>query len=171
MKAMRTFSLLIWSVIMTVIYPLTCAAQEDATFTTTSLTPESALKAAQAAMAHCRDQGYQIAVSVVDRGGNVQVVLRDRLAGSHTPDTAKGKAWTAVSFRTNTSELSELATPGTGISGIRDLPNVVVLGGGLLIEAAGSIVAGIGVSGAPGGDIDDACAQAGIDAIEEDIQF
>ena len=146
-------------------------AQEDATFTTTSLTPESALKAAQAALSHCREQGYQTAVAVVDRAGTVQVILRDRHAGTHTPDTAKGKAWTAVSFRTNTSDLTELAQPGAGISGIRDLPNVVVLGGGMIIEAAGSIVAGIGVSGAPGGELDDACAQAGIDAIEEEIQF
>jgi uncharacterized protein GlcG (DUF336 family) len=171
MKLISTFCLYLSTTLITVIYPLTCVALEDATFTTTSLTPQTALKAAQAAMTHCRDQGYQISVAVVDRGGNVQVILRDRLAGSHTPDTAKGKAWTAVSFRTNTTELSELAKPGVGISGIRDLPNVVVLGGGLLIEAAGSIVAGIGVSGAPGGDFDDACAQAGIDAIEEEIQF
>ena len=146
-------------------------AQDDATFTTTSLTPETALKAAQAALNNCRDQGYQTAVAVVDRSGNVQVILRDRHAGSHTPDTAKGKAWTAVSFRTNTSDLTELAQPGSGINGVRDLPNVVVLGGGMLIESAGSIVAGIGVSGAPGGEFDDACAQAGIDAIEEEIQF
>ena len=146
-------------------------SQDDATFTTSSLTPETALKAAQTALSFCRENGYQTAVAVVDRSGTVQVILRDRHAGIHTPDTAKGKAWTAVSFRTNTSELSGLAQPGAGISGIRDLPKVVVLGGGMIIEAAGSIVAGIGVSGAPGGDLDDACAQAGIDAIEEEIQF
>ncbi len=152
-------------------YPPVLTAQDNATFTTTSLTPETALKAAQAALNHCREQGYQVAVAVVNRSGNVQVILRDRHAGAHTPDTAAGKAWTAVSFRTNTSELTELAQPGTGINGVRDLPNVVVLGGGMLIEAAGSIIAGIGVSGAPGGESDDACAQAGIDAIEEQIQF
>jgi len=147
------------------------AESEDATFSTLSLTPETALKAAQTALMHCRGQGYQVGVAVVDRSGIVQVVLRDRLAGIHTPDTATGKAWTAVSFRTNTSELSELAQPGAGINGLRNLPRVVILGGGKLIEAAGSIVGGIGVSGAPGGDRDDDCAQAGIDAIEEEIQF
>ena len=153
-------------------YSLTLLAQDDATFTTTSLTPQAALKAAQTALLYCREQGYQTAVAVVDRSGTVQVILRDRHAGIHTPDTAKGKAWTAVSFRTNTSDLSTLTQqPGAGIRGIRDLPNVVVLGGGMIIEAAGSIVAGIGVSGAPGGDLDDACAQAGIDAIDEEIQF
>ena len=150
---------------------ITLAQEEDATFTTTSLTPETAFKAAHAALQHCRGQGYQIAVAIVNRSGIVQVILKDRHAGAHTPDTAKGKAWTAVSFRTNTSELTELAQPGAGINGLRDLPNVVVLGGGKTIEAAGSIVAGIGVSGAPGGDLDDECADAGIEVIEEDIQF
>ena len=150
---------------------LLMAEEEEATFTTASLTPETALTAAQTALEYCRDQGYQVSVAIVDRSGIVQVVLRDRHAGAHTPDTAKGKAWTAVSFRTNTSELSERAQPGAGINGLRDLPDVVILGGGKIIEAAGSMVAGIGVSGAPGGDLDDACADAGIEAIEDDIQF
>lgn len=171
MKLLTKICLFIAAVNVVGLYPPVLTAQDNATFTTTSLTPETALKAAQAALNHCREQGYQIAVAVVDRSGNVQVILRDRHAGAHTPSTARGKAWTAVSFRTNTSELTELAQPGAGINGVRDLPNVVVLGGGMLIEAAGSIIAGIGVSGAPGGDLDDACAQAGIDTIEEEIQF
>src|SRR5450830_1457584 len=81
------------------------AAQAPATFTIKSLTPETALKAAQAALRKCRDDGFQVAVAVVDRDGVVQVMLRDRFAGPHTPETANGKAWTAVSFRTNTSVL------------------------------------------------------------------
>lgn len=144
---------------------------EEATFNYTALTVETALKAAQAALHSCRASGYQVAVAVVDRGGATQVMLRDRYAGPHTPSTAAGKAWTAVSFRTNTSELIELSQPGNAASGIRYLPNVVILGGGLKIEAAGSIVGGIGVSGAPSGAADDACGRAGIAAIEEAIEF
>jgi hypothetical protein len=71
---------------------LPASPQSAATFTTKSLTPENALKAAQAALKKCRDDGYQVAVAVVDRSGVVQVVLRDRFAGPHTPDTAAGKA-------------------------------------------------------------------------------
>jgi uncharacterized protein GlcG (DUF336 family) len=146
-------------------------ASDEATFAVRLMTPETALKAAQAALTRCRDQGYQVAVAVVDRMGVVQVVLRDRFAGPHTPDTAVAKAWTAVSFRTSTGELAELTQPGKPQSGVRHRPGVVAIGGGMLIEAAGSILGGIGVSGAPGGVQDDACAQAGIAAIRDSLEF
>jgi uncharacterized protein GlcG (DUF336 family) len=147
------------------------ASAQDATFTTRSLTPESALKAAQAALARCRDSGFQVAVAVVDRMGIVQVLLRDRFAGPHTPETATGKAWTAVSFRTGTSELADATQAGRPQSGIRHRPGVVAAGGGLLIEAGGSLLGGIGVSGAPGGKEDDACAAAGIAAIRDSLEL
>jgi uncharacterized protein GlcG (DUF336 family) len=108
---------------------------------------------------------------VVDRAGVAQVILRDRYAGAHTPRTAAGKAWTAASFRTPTTELARMSQPGQPQSGIRNLPRAVILGGGLLIEAQGSILGAIGVSGAPGGDADDSCARAGIDAIRDKIEF
>ena len=146
-------------------------AADSATFSVKALTPETALKAAQAALAKCRIDGYQVSVAVVDRSGLVQVVLRDRFAGAHSPETATNKAWTAVSFRTNTSDLMKITQPGQPSSGIRNLPGVVAVGGGVKIEAGGSIVAGIGVSGAPGGDADDVCANAGIKAIADSLEF
>lgn len=146
-------------------------AAEPATFTLKALTPETALKAAQAALAKCRGDGYQVSVAIVDRSGLVQVVLRDRYAGAHSPDTATSKAWTAVSFRTNTTDLVKTTQPGQPSSGIRNLPGVVAVGGGIKIEAGGSIVAGIGVSGAPGGDADDVCANAGMKAIADSLEF
>ena len=147
------------------------AAAQDATFTQRLLTPETALKAAQAALARCRSNGFQVAVAVVDRAGIVQVLLRDRFAGPHTPETATGKAWTAVSFRTSTTELAEATQAGRPQSGLRSRPGVVAVGGGLMIEAAGSLVGGIGVSGAPGGKEDDACAAAGIAAIKDSLEL
>lgn len=147
------------------------AAAQEATYNIRTLTPESALKAAQVALKSCRDSGFQVAVAVVDRSGLAQVMLRDRYAGPHTPKTAIGKAWTAVSFRTNTTAMAEMTQPGKPASGIRQLPNVVMVGGGLLIEAGGSIIGGIGVSGAPGGDLDDKCAKAGIDAIRDALEL
>ncbi len=146
-------------------------AAESATFALKSLTPETALKAAQAALAKCRADGYQVSVSIVDRSGLVQVMLRDRYAGAHSPETATNKAWTAVSFRTNTTDLVKITQPGQPSSGIRHLPGVVAVGGGIKIEAGGSIIAGIGVSGAPGGDADDVCASAGIKAIADSLEF
>ena len=108
---------------------------------------------------------------MVDRGGVVQVVLRDRYAGPHTPRTASGKAWTAVSFRSNTGALVDLTQPGKAQSGVRSLPHVVVLGGGVIIEGGGQMLGAIGVSGAPGGEADEACAKAGIAAIKESLEF
>ena len=142
-----------------------------ATFTTKSLTPETALKAAQAALAKCRADGFQVAVAVVDRSGLTQVLLRDRFAGAHTPDFAVNKAWTAVSFRTNTTELEKATRAGQPMAGIRNVPRFASVGGGMLIEGGGSLVGGIGVSGAPGGDADDACAKAGIKAISDELEL
>jgi len=146
-------------------------AWAQATHTLKVLTPETALKAAQAALKKCRDSGYQATVAVVDRMGVVQVLLRDRFAGPHTTDMASAKAWTAVSFRTSTAELAQHTQPGSAQSGIRNRPGVAAVGGGLMIEAGGSLLGAIGVSGAPGGKEDEACAAAGIAAIREDIEL
>ena len=142
---------------------------DDATFTTPSLTPETALKAAQAALKKCRADGFQVAVSVVDRAGVPQVLLRDRYAGAHTPNTAFSKAWTTASFRTNSIELEANAKAGGVPQGIGRLPGVALIGGGRMIEAGGALAGAIGVSGAPAPTGDDACAQAGIDAISGDL--
>lgn len=150
---------------------LSAAASAEATFTVKVLTPDTALKAAQAALKKCRDSGYQAAVAVVDRMGVLQVLLRDRFAGPHTVDMASAKAYSAVSFRTNTSELAEATQAGRAQSGIRHRPGVAAVGGGLMIEASGSLLGAIGVSGAPGGKQDDSCAAAGIEAIREDIEL
>ena len=150
---------------------LASAAQSQPTYTVKVLTPETALKAAQAALKKCRDSGYQATIAVVDRMGVLQVLLRDRFAGPHTTDMATDKAYTAVSFRTNTTELAAATQPGRPQSGIRNRPRVAALGGGMTIEAGGSLLGAIGVSGAPGGREDDACAEAGIAAIREDIEL
>ena len=147
------------------------AQQAAATHPTRVLTPEAAMKATLAALHDCRQRGYQVAVAVVDRSGVAQTMLRDRFAGAHTPDTAINKAWTAVSFRTDTSELAATTQAGQPGSGIRQLPRVVAVGGGVMIQAAGAIVGGIGVSGAPGGDADEACAKAGIEAVRDKLEF
>ena len=144
---------------------------QDALVTYKSLSPELALDLARAALGECRKRGYQAAVAVVDRFGVTQVMLRDRFAGAHTPATAAGKAWTAASFRTNTTDLFALTQPGMPQAAVRNLPGVVVLGGGLVIEAGGSLVGAVGVSGAPGGDADDACAKAGIDSVRDRLDF
>lgn len=147
------------------------AGTAEPTYSVRLLTPETALKAAQVALQRCRDQGYQVAVAVVDRAGTPQVMLRDRFAGAHTPDTAIRKAWTAVSFRTSTTDLANETQAGKLQSGIRQMARVAAIGGGWMIEAAGSILGGIGVSGAPGAAADDDCAKAGMAAIRDALDF
>jgi len=136
-----------------------------------SLSLGAARRAAQAALEQCQKDGFTVAVAAVDRGGHPLVMLRDPLAGPHTPQTAINKAVTAVSFRIDTTELAANTQSGKAASGVRHLPNVVAVGGGITVRARGSIVGGIGVSGAPGGDADDVCAKAGRDAIQEAIEF
>jgi uncharacterized protein GlcG (DUF336 family) len=149
------------------------AAQEDGAFVTFRvLKPEVALQMAEAAMEACRAEGYQVGVTVVDRFGVPQVFIRDRFAGLHVYEVSRRKAWTAVSFRTDTTDLDRATNPGEISQGIRNVSEALPLGGGLMVQTgAGDLVGGIGVSGAPGPDLDDVCAQAGIDAVEDQIAF
>lgn len=147
------------------------ASAQDASFNTKFLTPESAHLAARTAMENCRKTGYQVAVAAVDRSGLLQAFVRDRFAGAHTVDVAINKAWTAASFKMPTAMLGHETQPGKPMSGLRTLPRVLAAGGGLPIQAAGSLFGGIGVSGAPGGEADDACAEAGIKAISDSLEF
>lgn len=162
-KELTAFFTLLW---------LACTAvAQEGVFETKSLKPETALVAAKAAMELCRGQGYQVGVAVVDRAGLTQVLLRDRFAGAHTVEVAENKAWTAASFRTPTSALADETQPGKPLSGLRSLPRFLAAGGGLVIEGGGAMFGAIGVSGAPGGGADEACARAGIKAISDAIEF
>jgi uncharacterized protein GlcG (DUF336 family) len=147
------------------------ARAEEGLVTFKSMSVDLALELARAALAACQKQGYQVTVAVVDRFGVTQVLLRDRFAGAHTVPTATGKAWTAVSFRTNTGELVAATGPGSPQAGVRALPGAVIIAGGVMVEAAGTLVGAIGVSGAPGGDNDETCAKAGIAAIRDKLDF
>ncbi len=146
-------------------------AGDDALVVYKSLSPEVALEAAQAALKQCRADGFQVAVAVVDRFGQAQVMLRDRFAGLPAAETATSKAYTALSFHKDTSDLAKSVRSGQMDAGLAQLPHIAMLAGGLVIEAAGTLLGGIGVSGAPGGDKDEACAKAGLEAIRDRIDF
>ena len=150
---------------------LSGAAAEERLATFKVMKPELALELAQATLESCRKSGFQVAVAVVDRAGVAQVILRDQLAGAHTPETARRKAWTAVSFRTDTLAMAEETEAGKTQSGVRFVADAMMIGGGIPVNAGGTMVGGIGVSGAPGGEQDHKCAQAGIDAVEESLMF
>jgi uncharacterized protein GlcG (DUF336 family) len=156
---------------LAMLLPVSAHAGDEALVTYKSLTPDVALEAAQSAMKKCRDEGYQVAVAVVDRFGQPQVLLRDRYAGLPAADIATAKAYTALSFRRDTSELAKMVRDGQMDANLARLPHIAMLAGGLVIETGGTLVGGIGISGAPGGDKDEACARAGLDAIRDKLDF
>jgi uncharacterized protein GlcG (DUF336 family) len=145
--------------------------QASGTHSIKLLTPETALKAVNAALADCRKRGFQVAVAVVDRSGVAQAMVRDRHAGPHTVQTAIDKGFTAISFRTDTLEFAKLTQPGQAASGIRQIPRVIAVGGGVQINGAGTLMGAIGVSGAPTGEADELCAKAGIAAIRDEVEL
>ena len=123
-------------------------------------------KAAAAAQEKCKQDGYRVSVAVVDRAGVLKVLMRGDGAGPHTTNSSSKKAYTAASLRRPTSEMAELVAKTPALQGLRDIDDkVLILGGGLPIEIGGEVVGAIGVGGAPGGHLDDACAQAGLDSI------
>jgi len=127
---------------------------------------DTAMKVAKATVDACREKGIQIGVTVVDRDGVAQAVLRDTIAPTITLPISEGKAYAAVMFGVPTSELSERANTPIG-----RVPGVVMSAGGVPIQVAGSLLGGVGVSGAPSGDTDQACAQAGVDAVQTDLEM
>lgn len=123
-------------------------------------------KAIQAALDACKKDGYRVSVSVVDRAGILRAMGRADGAGPHTVDSSRKKAYTAASVRRPTSELADLITKVPTLQALSDINgDMLILGGGLPIEMGGEVVGGIGVGGAPGAHLDDACAQEGLDVI------
>lgn len=125
-----------------------------------------ASKAAQAAMEACKKDGYRVSASIVDRAGVLRTMSRADGAGPHTVESSRKKAYTAASLRRATTELAELMGKVPTLQALREMNDeILILGGGLPIEIGGEVVGGIGVGGAPGAHLDDACAQAGLDAV------
>jgi uncharacterized protein GlcG (DUF336 family) len=129
-----------------------------------------AQEAAAAAIEHCRKDGYKVSVTVVDRDGRVKVVLRDDGTGPHTLDTSRRKAYTSLSFRTSTAEFAKRIATNPAAAGLKDVDGVITLGGGLPILSGSEVIGAIGVGGAPGGDKDEACSQAGINKIADKLK-
>jgi uncharacterized protein GlcG (DUF336 family) len=129
---------------------------------------DTALKLAQAAITQCRKEGVQVAVTVVDRGGHPQVVLRDVLAQDFTLEVSKQKAYTAMTFNNATSAMTSRFKEPFSIGKIQ---GIVISAGGIPITAGGNIIGGVGVSGAPSGLTDEKCAKAGLAAVHDDLEM
>ena len=135
------------------------------------ISAELASQAAAEAVATCAKQGYNETAVVVDADGVRQAVLRGDRAGSHTLDSAYDKAYTAASFKTDTSALFERSKTVQGFGNLfTQLPHLMLFGGGLVIKVGDEVVGAIGAAGAPGANLDDACARAGIDKIRDQLK-
>ncbi|MFF3643830.1 heme-binding protein [Streptomyces sp. NPDC002564] len=128
----------------------------------THLTVAAATKAAEATLDAAKKENQRVSVAVVDRNGNTVVSLRGDGAGPQSPESAVKKAYTAVSWNAPTSELAKRLeqTPN-----LKDIPGTLFLAGGAPVTAKGAPVAGIGVAGAPSGDLDEKFAKAGVAAL------
>ena len=124
---------------------------------------------AQGAIAACRKDGYQVSVVVTDRSGDALVVMRDVFTSKYMTQLAHAKANAVVLSNLSSAEVR------VNMARIRDelnlLEGVLLMDGGLPMRVAGSLIGAVGVSGAPGGDKDEACAQKGIDAVQERLDF
>jgi uncharacterized protein GlcG (DUF336 family) len=143
----------------------------DDVLTTHRLSAELASAVVSEAVASCARQGYAETVVVVDADGVRQAVLRGDRAGSHSLDSANDKAYTAASFKSDTSALVERAKTVPGFSALfTQLPHLVLFGGGIVIKLNDEVIGAIGAAGAPGANLDEACARAGLDKIRDRLR-
>ena len=130
-----------------------------------------ASQAAAEVVASCAKQGYAETAVVVDADGVRQALLRGDRAGSHSLDSAFDKAYTAASFKSDTLALVERAKTAPNFANLfTQLPHLILVGGGIVIKVGDEVVGAIGAAGAPGGDLDDACAHAGLNKIRDQLK-
>lgn len=157
-----------WAVMGSAAAADNAAQKQPLTVNIKRLSLDTALRIGKAAIDQCRKEGVQVTVTVIDRGGHEQVVLRDVLAMDISIPISKKKAHTAMSFNAPTSQLTDRFS---GAYGVPKLDQLVISPGGIPINVGGNIMGGIGVSGAPSGEIDERCAKAGLAAVRDDLEL
>lgn len=164
MKARRSLLLFL----LPLLAPGTAGAQ---LMPTHRIPAELASQAVAEVVASCAKQGYNETAVLVDADGVRQAVLRGDRAGSHTLDSAFDKAYTAASFKANTSALFERSKTAPEFANLfTQLPHLILVGGGIVIKVGDEVVGAIGASGAPGGNLDEACARAGLEKIQAQLK-
>jgi len=129
-----------------------------------------ATEAATAALQFCSAKEWKVSVAVVDRAGQLKTQLRADDAGPHTLDSSRRKAYTSASLREGTSKLLEIVQKNPGAATLPMIDGLLILGGGLPIRTGDEVIGAIGIGGAPGGHLDDQCAEAGIAKIRDRLQ-
>ena len=142
-------------------------AGAQALVTERGLSMNAALELASASLERCRADGYKVSITVLNRHARTAVVLSDDGVNPHTVENSMRKAYTAFTTRNSTAEMAKRAQPG--LSGFMLLDKITPIEGGLPIFAGKELVGSVGISGAPGGEKDAACAQVGIDKIAKGL--
>jgi uncharacterized protein GlcG (DUF336 family) len=141
------------------------AARAQAPLTEKNVSMGLSLAIIEGALEQCTKDGYKVSVVIVDKGGNVAASVRGDGTGPHTMDFARMKAYTArTRNQTSLQTMKLMEDPANAF--IRQIPNVVGVGGGVPIKAGNETIGGVGVSGAPGGEKDEVCANAGLAKVE-----
>lgn len=136
------------------------------TVETPVLTTDVALQLVSEGLAQCAKDGYRVSVAVVDRSGVLKAFARDEQAGPHTVESARKKAFTSASMGVVTADLANNIADKPALFGLREMhPDLLILGGGMPIKVADQLIGGIGIGGAPGGHLDQACAEAALAAV------
>ena len=138
--------------------------------TTHRVSAPLANEAVAAAVAQCLTQGYFVSAVMLDASGTRQALLRGDGAGIHTLDSAQGKAYTSTSFKTESGAVAERIMANPAAVGLQHVPGVLLARGAIPIKIGDEVVGAIGVGGAPGGEKDEACAQAGLDKIKDRLK-
>ena len=159
------------TILMMAVSPLIAASSSHADALVTHRIPAAlAAEAVTEAVASCAKQGYRETAVMLDTDGAIIAALRGDGAGIHTLDSAHDKAYTAVSFKTDTLALADRAKGEGSIATLAKLPHVMFFGGGVVIRLGDEIIGAIGAAGAPGAKLDDACAHAGISKISDRLK-
>jgi uncharacterized protein GlcG (DUF336 family) len=128
-----------------------------------------ALAIIQGTIEQCTKDGYKVSVVIVDKGGNVAASIRGDGTPPHTLDFARMKAYTArTRNQPSLATMKQMEDPAFAF--LRQIPNVVGVGGGVPIRAGNEVIGGVGVSGAPGGEKDEVCANAGLAKVADALK-
>lgn len=133
------------------------------------LSVTTAVTIAQTAIQTCKTQGYNVSAHVIGRSGEVLVAMRGDDTGPHTLENSFKKAWTARAQRAPSVAFANAVKMNPTVGALH-LTNMVPAQGGLPIMVGDDVIGAVGVSGAPGGDKDEACAKAGLDKVASDLR-
>lgn len=125
---------------------------------------------AQATVEACAAKNFNVAVTVVDRAGLVRAVLRADRAGPHTIAASSAKAYTAASARNATGAIAEGAEKNPAARHLASIDGFLLLGGGVPVKVGDEVIGAVGVGGAPGGHLDEECANAGIEKVKAKLR-